>query len=76
MTESRCGDCNGKIVGDYVYELKENSAPLVCEDCFENYLAKWGVEKERWAEVKEQARFDATRDDLEPLRSRSSKKEV
>lgn len=45
---NRCGDCNGKVKGDYVYELQKDKAPLVCEDCFESYLEKWGVYKELW----------------------------
>jgi len=55
MTE-RCGDCNGKVEGKFVYELQKGKAPLVCEDCFESYLEKWGVERERREKVKRESR--------------------
>jgi len=54
MTE-RCGDCNGKVEGKFVYELQIGKAPLVCEDCFENYLEKWGVKEELWGKFKHEA---------------------
>ncbi len=57
----RCGDCNGKV--SKVYELKENGAVRVCESCFESYLEKWNVEKERWEQVKREAKIKGGQND-------------
>lgn len=54
----QCGDCNRVLdEGDDVYELRESGSVRVCEDCFENYMDKWGVKGKRRKEVKEQAKI-------------------